>query len=302
MNPRYLETARLMIQVAPIIFEQEAFALKGGTAINLFLRDMPRLSVDLDLVFTEHGVARQTALRRIADAIAAASNELKRRGFGVTVSGREPECKMFISRDRIIVKVEVNTVIRGSVHPARVVPLRPMARKALAADLELPVLDAADVYGSKLVAALDRQHPRDLFDVMQLFEVGGVTPAIRRAFVVYLAMHNRPPHEVLFGNFKNISLEFESEFVGMTTNEVTLAALVEARAHLAATLRESLDADERRFLQSIVNNEPDFEALGLPHLALLPGIQWKLQNLGKLQATNPQKFNAQAQALAKRLA
>ena len=54
MNQIYLDTARLLTQVAPFVFTDGTFALKGGTAINLFVRDMPRLSVDLDLVFTDH--------------------------------------------------------------------------------------------------------------------------------------------------------------------------------------------------------------------------------------------------------
>jgi predicted nucleotidyltransferase component of viral defense system len=96
------------------------------------------------------------------------------------------------------VKIEVNFVMRGTLHPVRAASLTAKAREALFADLELPVASLEDVYGGKLVAALDRQHPRDLFDVMQLFAHEGITPGIRRAFVVYLASHNRPVHEVLF--------------------------------------------------------------------------------------------------------
>ncbi len=72
------------------------------------------------------------------------------------------------------------------------------ARDTLQADLEIPVASLEDVYGGKLVAAMDRQHPRDLFDIMQLLAHEGITAGIRRAFVVYLASHNRPVHEVLF--------------------------------------------------------------------------------------------------------
>ncbi len=60
MNQLYLDTARLLTQVAPFVFAQGVFALKGGTAINLFIRDMPRLSVDLDLVFYRPQPATRT--------------------------------------------------------------------------------------------------------------------------------------------------------------------------------------------------------------------------------------------------
>lgn len=41
----------LLLQVLPLVAKEESFALKGGTAINLFVRDMPRLSVDIDLTW-----------------------------------------------------------------------------------------------------------------------------------------------------------------------------------------------------------------------------------------------------------
>lgn len=104
-------------------------------------------------------------------------------------------------RGRLEVKIEVNFVMRGTVQPVHRASLTPAAQDALMADLDVPVVSLEDMYGGKLVAALDRQHPRDLFDVMQLFMHEGITPAIRRAFVVYLASHNRPVHEVLFRRY-----------------------------------------------------------------------------------------------------
>ena len=132
------------------------------------------------------------------------------------------ETKLLVQRDDLSVKIEVNTVIRGAVHPTRTIGLSAAASEALLADLELPLLSPEDIYGGKLVAAMDRQHPRDLFDVMELFAHGGISPEIRRAFVVYLASHNRTIHEVLFPTPKDIRLAFEGSFDGMTTEPVTL--------------------------------------------------------------------------------
>lgn len=83
MNQFYVDAARLLIQVAPVVFESGVFALKGGTAINLFVRDMPRLSVDLDLVFPDHSLPRDQALAQINEAVRQASARLKIRGFQV---------------------------------------------------------------------------------------------------------------------------------------------------------------------------------------------------------------------------
>jgi len=152
------------------------------------------------------------------------------------------------------------------------------------------MLDPDEVYASKLVAALDRQHPRDLFDVMLMLEGGGITPRMRRAFTVYLAGHNRPMHELLSPRPKEIRPEFESDFAGMTNREVSVEQLEEVRERIFRELPVSLDDAERSFLLSVNCCEPDWKILGLPGIENLPAIRWKLLNLGKLARTNPKKF------------
>jgi predicted nucleotidyltransferase component of viral defense system len=303
MNPTYLATARMLTEVAPIVIADGTFAVKGGTAINLFLREMPRLSVDLDLVFPDHRPSRSEALAAINEALRNARSRLAERGFHVqTVSAADMgETKLLVRRDDILVKVEVNTVIRGTVYPTRTLSLSAAARNALMADLDLPLLSAEDIYGGKLVAAMDRQHPRDLFDVMELFAHEGITPGIRRSFVVYLASHNRTFHEVLFPTPRDIRLDYEGTFVGMTTEPVTLDALLETRARLFRELPAALDANERQFLRTLARAEPDWLLLEIPHLELLPAVRWKLQNLQRLARTNPTKLRALGDALEQRL-
>lgn len=140
--------------------------------------------------------------------------------------------------------------MRGTVQPVRMASLTPNAHDTLGADLEIPVVSLEDVYGGKLMAAMDRQHPRDLFDVMQLFAHEGITAGIRRAFVIYLASHNRPVHEVLFPSPRDIRREFEHNFVGMTAEPVELDALLAAREQMMRELQHGLTDEERRFLLS----------------------------------------------------
>ena len=303
MNRVYLDTARLLTQVAPVVFVDDRLALKGGTAINLFIRDMPRLSVDLDLVFTDHTVGRNDALARINAAVREAARRLQAQRLDVHVpaAGGDGETRLLVRRAGSEVKVDINTVMRGTVHPVRQAALTRMARETLLAEIEIPVLALEDVYGGKLVAALDRQHPRDLFDVMQLFAHEGITAAIRRAFVVYLASHNRPVHEVLFPKLRDIRMDYEQNFVGMTSEPVEFAALVEARDRMIRELQAGLDADERRFLLSLVRAEPDWQTLGIAHASDLPAIRWKLQNLTRLKREQPEQFELQYTALTKRL-
>lgn len=303
MNDTYLATARLLTEIAPTVFESGIFALKGGTAINLFLRDMPRLSVDLDLVFTDHRIPRVDALTAINEALRAARDRLAKRTFQVQALAAADmgETKLLVKRGDLTVKIEVNTVIRGTVHPTRTAALTAAASEALMADLELNLLSPEDIYGGKLVAAMDRQHPRDLFDVLELFAHGGITPAIRRAFVVYLASHNRTIHEVLFPTPKDIQLAYEGSFVGMTTEPVTLDALLAVRERMFGELPSALDANEREFLRTLVRAQPDWSLLGIPHLEELPAIRWRLQNLEQLSRSQPERFRALADALDERL-
>ncbi|MDR1989605.1 MAG: nucleotidyl transferase AbiEii/AbiGii toxin family protein [Acidobacteriaceae bacterium] len=303
MNQTWLDTARLLLQVAPVVFVDDTFALKGGTAINLFIRDMPRLSVDLDVVFPDYTLPRDEALARINAAVRHIAERVKAQGFQtrVPVSG-EGETRLLVRRGQIQVKVEVNVVMRGTVRPVRRASLTAVARNTLMADLEIPVVSLDDVYGGKLVAALDRQHPRDLFDVMQLFAHEGITPGIRRAFVVYLACANRPIHEILFAPSRDIRHDYEHNFQGMTTAPVSLAALLAARERMMRELQRDLDDDERRFLLSLAAGTPEWSRLGIAHLEHLPGIRWKLQNLEQLRKTNAKKFAEQGDVLAAKLA
>lgn len=299
MNDSYLRTARLLTQVAPSVFVDETFALKGGTAINLFYRDMPRLSVDLDLVFRDYAVPRAEAIAQIDASVRAMAVRLRARGFTTsTPLTIDSESKLVIRRDDITVKVEVNTVMRGTVNPVRITAMNSHASDALKADLALPVASFEDTYGGKLAAALDRQHPRDLFDVLQLFEHEGITPAIRRAFVVYVASHNRPVHELLFPMEADIQLAYTGSFAGMTRDPVPLDDLLATRTRMIRELQAGLDVPERTFLLSLVAGEQDVQLAGVPHISKLPGVRWKQHNLKQLRRTNPSKFAEQYAKLA----
>ena len=303
MNKVYLDSARLLTRVAPLVLVDDTFALKGGTAIILFVRDMPRLSVDLDLVFPDHALPREQALKRINEAIRQSVARLQKQGYQThaPVAADSGETKLLVRQGAVEVKIEANFVMRGAVHPVRVASLTQTARDTLQADLEIPVVSLEDMYGGKLVAAMDRQHPRDLFDVLQLFAHEGITAGIRRAFVVYLASHNRPVHEVLFPSSRDIRQEFEHNFTGMTAESVELDALLAARERMVQELQQGLTADERRFLLSLVAAEPEWALLGVPHLEQLPGLRWKLQNLERLRKTNARKFTEQSDALIRLL-
>ncbi len=164
-------------------------------------------------------------------------------------------------------------------------------------EFETPILARNELYAGKLVAALDRQHPRDLFDVWQLYESGGLSDGMAECFVIYLAGHNRPPHEVLFGNDKDIAAEYERAFVGMTQVDCSLEVLLEARARLRQDLLQRLTDKHKQFLAGLVRAEPDWSLLQCTHAADLPALRWKLANLEAFRKRRPADFSAQADAL-----
>jgi predicted nucleotidyltransferase component of viral defense system len=259
MNQTYLDTAKALVAAAPHVFFDDTFALKGGTAINLFFRDMPRLSVDLDLLLPDHTLPWAAARKRIDSTLAESRKRLQAAGFQVEAAADNSgqETRLHLTRGNVLVKVEVNLVMRGTVNPVVTLPLTQTASNVLLAEVDIPVASREDVYGGKLVAALDRQHPRDLFDVMQLLAHEGITPGIRRAFVVYLASHNRPIHEVLFPTMREIQYEYDNNFDGMTEEKVPIKALLEARERLLAEIQGGLDADEKAFLISLAAAQPN---------------------------------------------
>jgi predicted nucleotidyltransferase component of viral defense system len=303
MDKSYADTVRLLLQVMPDVFRNDIFAMKGGTAINLFVRDMPRLSVDIDVVYLPRNVPRDQALSEIAAELDAVEKRLSNLGLRTRTvpSGSLDETKLVVENARSQVKVEVNVVFRGTVLPPERHSLTARTADMFSAELEAPLLATAELYGSKLVAAMDRQHPRDLFDVWQMFEAGDFSDDVVECFVVYLAGHNRPTHEVLFGNEKSIAAEYRNTFVGMTTEPVELATLEAARMRLRAELPRRLTRNQREFLIGLSRADPDWSLLNCAHAAELPALKWKLANLEAFTTKQPKRSQEQTRILQERL-
>lgn len=299
MDKVYVDTVRLLLETAPHVFIAPRFALKGGTALNLFVRNLPRLSVDIDVVYTDHRPNRVDALKEISDDLAASMKKLAAVGihseFLRTKAG--DEVKILVQRAGSRVKVEVNFVFRGTVLPVHSRRLSDTASELFTTELSLPVLAESELYGSKLVAALDRQHPRDFFDVLGLFQDSGLTPEIVECFVCYLAGHNRPIHEVLFSRDIDLAGPYDSEFQGMTREEISLQELVVTRKRLRADLPAALTEPHKRFLLGLAAGEPEWKLMNCPHLAEMPAIRWKLENLKRLKKLNSAKFQLQSDEL-----
>lgn len=234
------------------------------------------------------------ALHRIAAAI-------RKTVSGTTVQesrarGMEYASKLFVSTAEATIKIEPNLVLRGAVFPSEERELREQAEELFELSATACTLSIADLYGGKLCAALDRQHPRDIFDVKILMENEGITGEIRTAFVVYLASHDRPMSELLDPNRKDFRQVYEHEFTGMVAEHVEYGELVEVRERLIDTIRNTVTEYEKKFLLSIKQGQPDWELVPITGIDQLPAIQWKLINIRKMkeekQAESVQKLQA----------
>ncbi len=283
---RYEAQVRLLLRCLPEIDRYSCFALKGGTAINFFVRELPRVSVDIDLTYLPLK-PRHDALQEVHSTLLSIKDDIKQRVPGARVSEGQSEdyvVKLFVSTEDAVVKIEPNLILRGSVHTPQSRDLCLAAQAHFEAFVNIQTLSMADLYGSKLCAALDRQHPRDLFDVKLLLDDTGITPEIRRAFVVYVAGHNRPMSELLVPKLRDIGGLYESQFIGMTRSIVSLDDLLQIQGDLPKTLVHALDDEEKQFLVSMKRGEPEWDRLGIEHLAQLPALQWKLINIRSMDS------------------
>jgi predicted nucleotidyltransferase component of viral defense system len=302
-NSPFFKQADLLVQLIPFVNAESCFALKGGTAINFFIRNFPRLSVDIDLVYMPVE-DRATSLLGIDAALRRVAERIRRSIPAALVMERRLDTTKSVVKLTVRVpnigdvKIEPNIVLRGTVLPTAELTLVSKAVEVFGRSATMRTLSLAELYGGKLCAALDRQHPRDLFDVHGLLQAEGITNETRRAFVVFLASHDRPINELLNPNRQNIRQVFADQFEGMTLDPVPLAVLENAREQLVQQINRDLTSAEREFLLSMKRLEPKWELLGIPGLERLPGLQWKLYNLRKME---PAKRRAAEQSLRTKL-
>ena len=286
MIDRYRKQVTLLLRVLPIVAVQRKFALKGGTAINFFWRDFPRLSVDIDVTYvpvkdrSESLADIKKCVRKIADDI---TNQIPDARVTTKQSGGT-DSRLIIRVAGAQIKFEVNTVLRGTLFD----PVEKDLAAKVQYDFELfsanQTLAFEDLYGGKLCAALDRQHPRDLFDIKLLLENEGITENIRIAFIGYLISHSRPLNELLNPNFNDLGEVYRNEFKGMEFESVTLDDLRSVQHELPALLIEGLTDKEKEFLLTFQQLEPQWDLFPVSHLKKLPGVRWKLRNIEKMDS------------------
>ena len=280
----------------PYIHESGVFALHEGTAINLFHDEMPRLSVDIDLTYLPIK-DRETDLKSIKTNLEEIAKELRRLVPGIQVTNPNHamgEYKLFCNLKGDQIKIEVNTINRGVIGDVENRMLCITAQEKFDQFFEMRTVPRNQLFGGKIIAALDRQHPRDIFDTMRLLDKESLDEEIVRGFLFCLLSSNKPVHEILAPVFKDQQSALNIHFKGMTDVDFTYGVYEHQRIRLLEAILKSLNGKHLHFLRSVAENKPDWI---FGDWSNFPGISWKLKNLQELEKNNKSKFQVQLEAL-----
>ncbi|MGL6028248.1 MAG: nucleotidyl transferase AbiEii/AbiGii toxin family protein, partial [Legionella sp.] len=228
------------------------------------------------------------ALANVRNALAAiAANINKTPDLNAVLQDNKPDEMRIIVEDHSSlnrgtqIKIEVSPVARGT--------LLPPVELDVVASVEnefgfasMKVVSLPDLYGGKLCAALDRQHPRDLFDVKVLLENQKIDRELFNGFLTYLLSHKRPISEIMNPRWKDITQVFEREFKGMTAEPVSLEELTAIPGKMIQGLKDNFTQQDYDFLVSFKKGEPEWSLACSDQIQYLPAVQWKLLNIRKM--------------------
>ena len=302
--PAYRAQVDLLLQALPYVAKEKIFALKGGTAINLFVRDMPRLSVDIDLTYLPLD-SRGEALANIQEGLKRIKADLEKNIQGLkvhTVPLNGSDVKLNCQYKNAQIKIEVNTITRGNIFPTQLMQVVDSVQDEFGKFAAINVVSQAELYGGKICAAIDRQHPRDIFDVKLLFDNEGLTDEIWQGFIVGLISHYKPINELLSPVLKDQKSAFDNQFAGMTSVEFSYDDYENVRDTLIETIKQRLTENDKKFILSFEMKEPDWSLFPNDVLKDLPAVKWKLQNIQKLKKANPKKHEQMVGSLKETLA
>lgn len=284
---KYRDQVSLLLNVLPEVGKEKTFALHGGTAINLFIRDMPRLSVDIDLTYLPID-DRETTIDNIAQALTRIKENIEKKIPRLSATLRKDIGKLLITTKEASIKLEVNLVGRGVISEPRIMVLCDSAQKDYDVFCEIQVVPVSQLYGGKICAALARQHPRDLFDIKYLLANEGFTEEIKKGFLYCLLGSERPIHEILHPHLLDQKLAMENQFNGMTLETFTYEEYKKVRENLIELIWKGLTAEDKEFLLQFNNLTPVWEKY---NYADFPSVRWKLHNLERLKERNPEKYS-----------
>jgi len=295
-HEEYSRQVQLLLRIMPLIYRIDDFAVHGGTAINLFHRNMPRYSVDIDITFIPLA-GRDESLEIINQHLAELKTRIERTIPSIRVTHKQDVWKLICMHEGVTVKIEVNGTKRGLLGKTETKTLCQAAVDEFQLTTRCRTVSFTQLFGGKISAALSRQHPRDLFDCKYLMED---TPfeKVRDGLLFCLVGSDKPIAESLMPNNIDQRDALDKQFAGMTDFPFSYEQYEETRQQLHQYVLRGLSANDRQFLLSFEQGEPDWSLCAAGDLSKYPSVQWKLQNLAKLKKQNPAKLQVEVEKLS----
>jgi len=277
-------------------FLKGRLALKGGTALNLFLFDVPRLSVDIDLNYIG-AVDRDTMMAERPKVEQAIQAVCSREGMTITrVPTDHAGGKWRLRYESALgeggnLEVDLNFMFR--------VPLWTVTSRSAtvgsSSATQIPVLDLHELAAGKLAALLSRRASRDLFDAQQLLTRGDLDRTkLRLGFVLYGAINRKDWRTVAVDDVGYDHRELENELIPVVCADALAKRkagdwaermIAECRDRLGAVL--PMVANELAFLDRILDHgeiEPELLTTDdemIERIKIHPLLQWKAVNVRK---------------------
>ena len=287
MKDRYRKQVALLIRIMPSVYKIKEFAVHGGTAINLFHRNLLRYSVDIDVTYIPIE-NRQQSLASINQKLLEVKKNIEKTIPGVVVKHKPDVWKLLCTLGDATVKIEVNATKRGIIGDVVELPLCEKARNEFSMGCKARTVSFSQLYGGKITAALSRQHPRDLFDCkymeLQSFD------DVKNGFMLCLLGSDKPIIESLQPHDIDQTEALENQFQGMTETPFGYEDYLESKTALLSLVNGGLTITDKEFLLSFEQGEPNWNKCCAGDLSQYPSVQWKLLNIGKLKESNPVKF------------
>ena len=290
----YAAKVELLLRLMPIVMEEGVFAVHGGTAINLFLKDLPRYSVDIDLTYIPLA-GRNESLEDINLHLKSISEKAKKAFKGMHIVPNYATSKLLCEYRGKQVKIEVNQTKRGLVGGEAIpTPLSEKAQEEFGLYCEANIVSLSQLYGGKIAAALSRQHPRDLFDVKYM---DVPMEDCREGLIFCLLGSDRPIYESFAPRLIDQREAMANQFEGMTDIPFTYEEFEETRAQLISDVNNLMTEADKQFLVSFERGKPEWDGYEFEYFKDYPSVKWKLVNLAKLAKQNPRKLEEEAAKL-----
>lgn len=286
MDDIYRRQVALLIRIMPSVFRIKDFAVHGGTAINLFYKNMPRYSVDIDLTYIPI-TDRRTSIDVINTHLTQLKQMIERTVPGIKVVHKPDVLKLQCSYEGAMVKIEVNGTKRGIIGATGDHMLCARAQNEFQMGCKARIVSFSQLYGGKITAALSRQHPRDLFDCKYM-EIDNFKD-VKDGFMLCLLGSDKPIIESLRPNSIDQTEALEKQFAGMSDVPFSYADYEDARINLVKMVNDNLDSADKDFLLSFEVGNPIWNLCCAGDLSAYPSVRWKQQNIIKLKEINPQK-------------